>query len=922
MAIDDTTNRISRRGDGTTTAWEIPFRFDGSSWLRVVVTDPAGFATTLRHGVDFLLSGDGRTADATLTTATPVAEDSTLVIQRFTPATQTSVFVPNAPLPARDLENTCDRLAMANQDRDVSPGTPFSRALVLPVSEPDGNPHLLPDAGSRKGKLFYNDPHTGAVGMLSMEDLAPRVLEQYAAGITSTDLLAALSATAPLIRSSPPDEFTPGLPGQLAIIPRHPRIAISTLFGTLDPDIMGPLHPWKYENGKLWHTTTGGDPLFSTGTCVQVSFNVAWSIAIFQDGVNTMKYWLGANGQEGATAAGVSYWINVSTTGNPLVVVTHEEAPRIWQNQAGGGIAPDWVAILPDTFTGTFFRPENYGALGDGITDDTPALQAAIDAACAVRGTVRLSSAVYRTTTPLVIPDSIIIEGAGATALHGPRVTTPADNRSDVMPATAPHVAGTVILVDASGTNGIEITAAGRSVSLRDFAIKFGDDYRFTETGHGILASPPVCAATVFTGEQEVGVSGGGFENILVYGHDGSHYAFSVVNMRLTHWKNCQGWGGGGIDWYANTRGSAGNSTLEQCQFVTFLAGTAHGWSFRAHASSTGGCTLMRLDRPRSYFLNNLTRLEGLANPHTAPATGSQRLLNADDRSTRFQLFGADYASATLNYLRIFPASLATGWEWTDAIKTGDTATHNTSNYQSARLKDDGDILHFGSLNNTGTGTGTGAAEGVSYGTHTDENPVWWGGVYRTGKGMSYIVGTGGGGTAADAEGTPALEIDANGRTFFRNSPKAYATADLARSSTITTTADPALTVALEAGKTYNFVIEAVFNLAISANNSLKFAPKVPANSFLSHQTEMTVATTAAYTGGANETHYRGLNTATNTSADIQAPLYGGACRVKIRMTGTITPTAAGDLSLAWAQFNLTPSVFTRLAGAFIRAEY
>jgi hypothetical protein len=57
-----------------------------------------------------------------------------------------------------------------------------------------------------------------------------------------------------------------------------------------------------------------------------------------------------------------------------------------------------------------------YGAAGDGATNDTAALQSAIDAACAGAGRVYLPAGIYPITATLTVPDGfgITISGAGA----------------------------------------------------------------------------------------------------------------------------------------------------------------------------------------------------------------------------------------------------------------------------------------------------------------------------------------------------------------------------------------------------------------------------------------------------------------------------------------------------------------------------
>ena len=51
------------------------------------------------------------------------------------------------------------------------------------------------------------------------------------------------------------------------------------------------------------------------------------------------------------------------------------------------------------------FTPEAYGAVGNGTTDDTTALQACITAAAAAHGRVALGPKLYKTTAALTVPD-------------------------------------------------------------------------------------------------------------------------------------------------------------------------------------------------------------------------------------------------------------------------------------------------------------------------------------------------------------------------------------------------------------------------------------------------------------------------------------------------------------------------------------
>ena len=77
-------------------------------------------------------------------------------------------------------------------------------------------------------------------------------------------------------------------------------------------------------------------------------------------------------------------------------------------------VAPQGVA------SGLFnVKDPTYGAKGDGTTDDTTAIQTAINAAQAVGGTVYLPNGLYKLTAALTVTAGCRIIGEGLTPLYG-----------------------------------------------------------------------------------------------------------------------------------------------------------------------------------------------------------------------------------------------------------------------------------------------------------------------------------------------------------------------------------------------------------------------------------------------------------------------------------------------------------------------
>ncbi|MBZ6175606.1 hypothetical protein KVH24_23065 [Streptomyces olivaceus] len=91
---------------------------------------------------------------------------------------------------------------------------------------------------------------------------------------------------------------------------------------------------------------------------------------------------------------------------------------RVWirardAGEGGGpGTALGWLNVL------------DFGAQGDNVTDDTAAIQAALDA-CPMGGIVYLPAGAYRTSAPLTIPPAVTLMGTHANLMTVPDLTDP-----------------------------------------------------------------------------------------------------------------------------------------------------------------------------------------------------------------------------------------------------------------------------------------------------------------------------------------------------------------------------------------------------------------------------------------------------------------------------------------------------------------
>lgn len=193
----------------------------------------------------------------------------------------------------------------------------------------------------------------------------------------------------------------------------------------------------------------------------------------------------------------------------------------------------------------------------------------------------------------LAAASSVDIQGSGARELWG---TATASLNTLNLPAVAPYLAGSVLIQAAQNTDGLQFTGVGNSPRLADFGIRFAGKFR--DTGGGFVINPPALG-----GQQDHGMLSGKWSGLRVYGHDGNHYAYSIMNCMYSTFDSIHSYGGGGLEYNQNSSVcSYGNAVFIHPYSVVMTAGTAHGMSWR-NRTATGGqkLNLGVMLRPQSW---------------------------------------------------------------------------------------------------------------------------------------------------------------------------------------------------------------------------------------------------------------------------------------------------------------------------------
>lgn len=212
---------------------------------------------------------------------------------------------------------------------------------------------------------------------------------------------------------------------------------------------------------------------------------------------------------------------------------------------------------------------------------------------CPTGGIVHLRSGgdtPYALNGPLVISKSMALEGATLTEVQF-ALGEPANAGTGEWPSKTPFLRGSVLLQTQAGADGLRIEADAVNVNLRNIGIKFDTAIRFQNTGYGVHALP----ATNFSGKPDHGLLNSIWENVRVWGHDGNHYGFRLLNPLLCTLRHLRAYGGGMMELIGDSSAyNYGNLVIENPYGRMFVGGSAHGYSLQAVAGHLNIITFIR----------------------------------------------------------------------------------------------------------------------------------------------------------------------------------------------------------------------------------------------------------------------------------------------------------------------------------------
>ena len=283
------------------------------------------------------------------------------------------------------------------------------------------------------------------------------------------------------------------------------------------------------------------------------------------------------------------------TTANPTLALGEPGFETDTGNlKIGDGTTP-WTT-LKYAQSGAYVAPSvaMAAATGTAATDTANLYQAINDVPAGGRLWLPSSSTFYAidpSIHQIAATKNITIEGDALT----PTYTSQTAGGSPEVPSS-PFLSGAVLKIVTAGYDAVQLSGSGMSANLKNLGIVFASG--LASTGHAINATPN---QTFGTG-HDYGVTDFRWDNVQVYGHDGNHYAFRLINPQYGTLSHLRSYGGGIM--YVAADGNAqdyGNLVVIGPYGEVHNGGTAGGYihSSAANYGAAGNLNLITYIRPQ-----------------------------------------------------------------------------------------------------------------------------------------------------------------------------------------------------------------------------------------------------------------------------------------------------------------------------------
>lgn len=478
MTVSSTISRSGPyAGAGTTGPFAVGFRFLEDAHLRVVKTNSQGVDADLILGIDFFASGAGE-ANGFVILVAPLATNERLTILRAVPATQEADYVQNDAFPAESHERALDKLTMIAQQQAEQLGRTLRLGVSVNASPefPSPSPNKFIGWDSAGTRLVNAD-----IADLSQQFVyADWRYETFTGdGVTRQFLLAGNPSTIANTDTSvdglsqvPVDDFAldgnivtfvspPGVGAQILVrygrtlsqsgglqtITKQVATAGQTVFTLADsyPSNQSAIAVYvnglRMEGAAVDFTETSDTTVtFSRPLAAGDSVIFVVGTEVTGSGPGVVSLATGNNVGAGAgllfrdvTDDGIDRKLNIKTiaAGNGVTVTNGADTVQLAVN-VGAGLSFDGSGkLVASTAAGGLLNVKDapFNAVGDGITNDSTAIQAALDYAAANSLSLRFPAGTYiatglKFTATATGHVCIVGDGSGNTLIQAPPGST------------------------------------------------------------------------------------------------------------------------------------------------------------------------------------------------------------------------------------------------------------------------------------------------------------------------------------------------------------------------------------------------------------------------------------------------------------------------------------------------------------------